>query len=57
MVEATVELRNGEKMLFYANNFDELFADLAEYEMDVIRLVGRTIKTQDMRQGREKRNV
>lgn len=57
MVEATVELRNGEKMMFYANTFDELFADLAEYEMDVVRLVGRTIKTQDMRQGREKRKV
>ena len=57
MVEATVELRSGETMLLYARDFDELFADIAEYEMDVVRLVGRTIKTQDMRQGREKRKA
>lgn len=57
MVEAIVELRSGETMLLYARDFDELFADLAEYEDDVIQLVGRTIKTQDMRQGREKRKT
>ena len=57
MVEATVKLRNGETLLFYAKDFDELFADLAKHENDVVQITGRTIKTQDMRQGRETRKA
>ena len=52
MVEATVAMRNGEVITVYADNFMELDKKLA-WE-DVVQIVGKTIRLQDMRQGKER---
>ena len=51
MVEATVALRNGEVVTVYANDFMELDRKVA-WE-DVVQIMGKTIRLQDMRQGKE----
>ena len=53
MVEATVKLRNGDVLTVYDESFEKLFAHLDERELDIVKIVGRTIKLPDMRQGKE----
>jgi hypothetical protein len=54
MVEATVALRNGEVLTVYAGSFEELFANLDAQNYDIVQVVGRTIKLNEMRQGKER---
>lgn len=53
MVEATVALRNGDVLTVYDESFEKLFANLDERELDIVQITGKTIKLQDIRQGRE----
>jgi len=53
IVEVTVELRNGDTLLYYVNDFIELDNMIAWEE--VVEIHGRTIRTKDMRQGKETR--
>lgn len=53
MVEATVNLRNGDVLTVYDESFEKLFANLDEQELDIVKIIGKTIKLNDMRQGRE----
>ena len=53
MVEATVAYRNGEVQTMYAESFEELFTRLVEQNMEIVQVVGKTIKLTDMRQGKE----
>lgn len=52
MVEATVAMRNGEVITVYADDFLDLDKQVA-WE-DVVQIVGKTIRLQDMRQGKER---
>lgn len=54
MVEATIALRNGEMRTVYAATFEELFETIDAQELDIIQVVGKTIKLKDMRQGKER---
>ena len=54
MVEATIALRNGEMRTVYAETFEELFETIDAQELDIIQVVGKTIKLKDMRQGKER---
>ena len=56
MVEATVALRNGDVLTVYDESFEKLFANLDERELDIVQIVGKTIKLPDMRQGKENLN-
>lgn len=51
MVEATVQLKNGEMFTTYARTFEGLFKRLEG--KDVVKVVGKTIRLKDMRQGKE----
>lgn len=51
MVEATVQLKNGEVFTTYARTFEGLFKRLEG--KDVVKVVGKTIRLKDMRQGKE----
>lgn len=53
MVEASVKLRNGDVLMVYDETFEKLFANIDEQELDIVQIVGRTIKLPDMRQGKE----
>ena len=53
MVEATVAYRNGEVQTMYAESFEELFTRLDEQNMEIVQVMGKTIKRSDMRQGKE----
>lgn len=55
MVEATVSMRNGDVQTVYAESFEELFLLLDEQNQDIVKVVGKTIKMTDMRQGKEKK--
>lgn len=54
MVEATVALRNGEVMTLYAESFEELFETIDARSLDIVQVVGKTIKPSDIRQGKER---
>ncbi len=54
MVEATVALRNGEVLTVYAGSFEELFANLDAQNYDIVQVVGKMIKLNEMRQGKER---
>lgn len=54
MVEATVALRSGEVLTMYAESFEELFTRLDDENHDIVQVVGKTIKLNAMRQGKEK---
>jgi hypothetical protein len=56
MIEATVKLRNGDVLTVYDETFEKLFANIDEQELDIVQIVGRTIKLPDMRQGKENLN-
>ena len=56
MIEATVKLRNGDVLTVYDETFEKLFAQIDEQELDIVQVVGRTIKLNDMRQGKETLN-
>ena len=53
MVEATVALSNGDVFTVYDDNFEKLFTRLDEQNLDIVQVVGKTIKLTDMRQGKE----
>lgn len=55
MVEATVAYRNGDIQTVYAESFEELFLLLDEQNQDIVQVVGKTIKLNAMRQGKEKK--
>lgn len=52
MVEATVQMRDGTTFTTYARTFEGLFRRLEDRD-DVVKVVGRTIKQSDMRQGKD----
>lgn len=53
MVEAMVAMRNGEVQTMYAESFEELFLLLDEQNQDIVQVIGKTIKLNAMRQGKE----
>jgi hypothetical protein len=53
MVEATIALKNGDVLTVYDESFERLFAHMDEQELDIVKIVGRTIKLTDVRQGKE----
>lgn len=54
MVEATVQLKNGEVITTYARSFEGLFRKLEN--KDVVKITGKIITMKDMRQGKETLN-
>ena len=54
MVEATVQMQDGSSFTTYAGTFEELFQTLEG--MEVVKVIGKTIKLSDMRQGKEMLN-
>jgi hypothetical protein len=51
MVEATVQLKNGDVFTTYARSFEGLFKRLEGKE--IVKVVGRIVNSKDMRQGRD----
>lgn len=51
MVEATVQLKNGDVFTTYARSFEGLFKRLEGKE--VVKVVGKTTQLKKMRQGRD----
>lgn len=56
MVTANVALKNGEVKTVYANDFDELFAELEKDADNIVSIRGKAILLKDMRQGKERTN-
>ena len=52
MVEATVQMKDGSTYTTYARSFEGLFRRLENMD-DVVKVVGKTIKMNDMKQGQE----
>jgi len=57
MVTATVSMKNGDKQRLYADDFPQLFEQLAPYEDEIVCIRGKAILLKDMRQGKEKNNA
>ena len=57
MVTATVSMKNGDKQRLYADDFPQLFEQLAPYETEIVCIRGKAILLKDMRQGKEKNNA
>ena len=52
MVEATVQMKDGSTYTTYARSFEGLFRRLENMD-DVVKVVGKTIKMNEMKQGKE----